>query len=54
MTYVQQQFASLEPEASFDFKIKLQSNFGRTNWFTISPKALKEIEAILEKEYEIK
>ena len=52
MTYIQQQFAKLEPEIEQTFKLKLHSAYGETFWFTISPEALKEIEAILEKEYQ--
>ena len=52
MTYVQQQFAKLNPVESTYFQLKLGSVFGETFWFTISPEALKEIEAILEKEYQ--
>ena len=52
MTYIQQQFAKLEPETYQDFHLKLHSVFGETFWFTISPEALKEIEAVLEEEYQ--
>ena len=52
MSYIQQQLEKLNPEAAEYFQLKLGSVSGETFWFTISPEALKEIEAILEKEYQ--
>ena len=52
MTYIQQQFAKLEPEIEQTFKLKLHSAYGETSWLNIPQETLKEIEAILEKEYQ--
>ena len=54
MTYITSQLAKLNAKETKQFKLKVHSEHGETFWFTISPEALKEIEAILEKEYEIK
>ena len=52
MTYITSQLAKLNPVESTYFQLKLGSAYGETFWLNISPEALKEIEAILEKEYQ--
>ena len=52
MSYIQQQLAKLNAKETKQFKLKLHSAYGETFWLNISQEALKEIEAILEKEYQ--